>query len=84
MPVTTLSSRDFRQNANRAQKAAENGPVFITERGEPTQVLLNIEEYRRLTSGRRNLAAALSMPGLTEVPLEHSELRGLPRTPDLS
>jgi PHD/YefM family antitoxin component YafN of YafNO toxin-antitoxin module len=48
MPITTLSSRDFIQNASRARVAANEGSVFITDHGKPTHVLLSIEDYRRL------------------------------------
>ena len=44
-----------------------NGPVFITDRGKPAHVLLNIEDYHRLIGKRRNLVEALSMPGLSEM-----------------
>jgi prevent-host-death family protein len=63
MPFTTLSSREFNQDASGAKKAAANGPVFITDRGQPRHVLLSIEEYRRLTGARRSIADALAMPG---------------------
>jgi prevent-host-death family protein len=53
--ITTLSSREFNQDSSRAKKAAEKGPVFITDRGRPAHVLLSIEEYRRLTGGGRSL-----------------------------
>ncbi|SFM07956.1 type II toxin-antitoxin system Phd/YefM family antitoxin [Methylobacterium pseudosasicola] len=84
MTVTTLSSRAFQQNANQAQKAAEKGPVFITRRGEPVQVLLSIEEYRRLTGQRRSLVEALSKPGLSKIELDIPKTRDLPRPADLS
>ncbi|MER2194065.1 type II toxin-antitoxin system Phd/YefM family antitoxin [Methylobacterium brachiatum] len=84
MTVTTLSSRAFQQNANQAQKAAEHGPVFITRRGEPVQVLLSIEEYRRLTGQRRSLVEALSKPGLSEIALDIPTASDLPRVADLS
>ena len=32
MPITTLSSREFNQDSSRAKKAANDGPVFITDR----------------------------------------------------
>lgn len=35
MPVTTFSSRDFNQHSSEAKKAAEKGPVFITDRAGP-------------------------------------------------
>lgn len=63
MTVTTLSSREFNQDASGAKKAAAKGPVFITDRGRPRHVLLSIEDYRRLTGERRGLVEALAMPG---------------------
>jgi prevent-host-death family protein len=51
MPITTISSRQFNQDASGAKKAANDGPVMITDRGEPAHVLLSIAEYRRLTGG---------------------------------
>ncbi|WP_298967854.1 type II toxin-antitoxin system Phd/YefM family antitoxin [uncultured Methylobacterium sp.] len=84
MFVTTLTSRTFQQNAGQAQKAAEHGPVFITRRGEPVQVLLSIGAYRRLTGERRNLVEALAMPGLTDLDLEIPRPRGSPRQADFS
>jgi prevent-host-death family protein len=58
--ITTLSSREFNQDASRAKKAAEKGPVFITDRGRPAHVLLSIEEYRRLAGGGRSLLDAIA------------------------
>jgi prevent-host-death family protein len=45
---TTFTSREFNQNTAGAKRAAERGPVFITDRGKPAFVLMSIEEYRRL------------------------------------
>jgi len=50
---TTISSREFNQDASRAKRAANTGPVFITDRGQPQHVLLSIEDYQRLVGGRR-------------------------------
>lgn len=79
MTITTLSSRELNQDVTRAKKAAKNGPVFITDRGKPAHVLLSIEEYRRLTSKRRNLVEALSMPGIADIEIEIPRSRELPR-----
>lgn len=46
-PVT-ISSRDFNQDTAAAKRAAKEGPVFITDRGRPSHVLLSIEDYQRL------------------------------------
>lgn len=58
---TTMSSREFNQDASRAKRAAKAGPVFITDRGQPQHVLLSIEEYQRLVGGRR-IIDVLAMP----------------------
>ena len=52
MELTTITSRTFNQDASGAKRAAQNGPVFITDRGKPAHVLLSIEAYRRLTGQR--------------------------------
>jgi prevent-host-death family protein len=67
MVITTLSSREFNQDSNRAKKAAKKGPVFITDRGRPAHVLLSIEDYRRLARAHRKIADALAMPGAEDI-----------------
>jgi PHD/YefM family antitoxin component YafN of YafNO toxin-antitoxin module len=62
MTVTTLTSREFNQDTSRAKKAAERGPVFITDRGRLAHVLLTIEDYQRLTDGDTSLSEALAQP----------------------
>lgn len=84
MTITTLSSREFQQNANQAQKAARNGPVFITNRGRTAHVLLSYEDYQRITGRSRNIVEALSMPGLDDIELEIPRAKNLPRPADLS
>lgn len=84
MTITTLSSREFNQDTGRAKKAADQGPVFITDRGKPAHVLLSIEEYQRLTGGHRNVVEALSMPGLSEIEVEFPRSRDQPRPADFS
>ncbi|MBK8286053.1 MAG: type II toxin-antitoxin system Phd/YefM family antitoxin [Ahniella sp.] len=74
MTITTLTSREFNQDTGRAKKAAELGPVFITDRGRPSNVLLSIEEYRRLTGSTRNIADLLSMPNLETMDLDVTKL----------
>jgi prevent-host-death family protein len=65
MIVATMSSREFNQDSARAKREAKEGPVFITERGEPALVLLSIDEYRRLKSPRKSLLEVLRpAPGL--------------------
>ncbi len=83
MAITTLSGREFNQDTSRAKKAASNGPVFITDRGKPAHVLLNIAEYQRLTGQRRSIVDALSMPGLSDIDVEFPRSPDLPRAADV-
>ena len=70
MTITTLSSREFNQQASEAKRAANSGPVFITDRGRPAHVLLSFEDYQRLTKQRRNIADSLAMPGVADIEFE--------------
>ena len=67
MTITTISSREFNQAASEAKRAANSGPVFITDRGRPAHVLLSFEDYQRLTRQRRNIADALAMLGSADI-----------------
>jgi prevent-host-death family protein len=70
MTITTLTSREFNQGASEAKRAANNGPVFITDRGRPAHVLMSFADYQRLTKQRRNIADALAMPGMVDIEFE--------------
>lgn len=60
---TAFSSRSFNQEVGKAKKEAEKGPVFITDRGRPTHVLLSVREYERLKAKGKfvSIADALAM-----------------------
>lgn len=87
MATTTISSREFNQNTSQAKKAAKDGPVFITDRGQPAHVLLSIEEYRKITGKGKSIIELLAMPG-DDVCEDFDSLiprsRELPRAADLS
>lgn len=70
MAITTISSREFNQGTSEAKRAADNGPVFITDRGRPAHVLMRFEDYQRLTGQCRYIADALAMPGAAEIDFE--------------
>jgi prevent-host-death family protein len=84
MTITTLSSREFNQAASEAKRAANNGPVFITDRGRPAHVLMSMALYQRLTGSRQKIADLLAMPGIEDVDLEIPRLRDLARPADFS
>ena len=84
MRITTLSSRQFNQDASKAKKAAEAGPVIITHRGRPAHVLLTFDDYKRITGGRTKIADLLAMPGIENLELEIPQSRELAQPADLS
>lgn len=85
METTMLSGRDFNQWSSEARRAANKGPVFITDRGRPAHVLMTIELYQRLTGSQEKIADLLAMPGGVDVDFEISPLsRELARPADLS
>jgi prevent-host-death family protein len=80
--MSTLTSRELNQDIGRAKREAAEGPVFITDRGKPSHVLLSIEDYRRLTGLGRTLGEALAMPGVADIEFDPPRLRDLPRAAD--
>lgn len=60
MSITTISSREFNQDAGGAKKAAEKGPVVITDRGRPAHVLLSFNDYQKLLGAGPSLFEALA------------------------
>jgi prevent-host-death family protein len=65
--ITTISSREFNQNASAAKKAADKGPVFITDRGRTAYVLMDIREYRKIARHGQSLAESLAIADGTDV-----------------
>jgi len=82
--ITTISSREFNQAGSEAKRAANKGPVFITDRGRPAHVLMSFEEYQRLTRQRRNIADALAMPEVVDIVFEPPKVNIDIRSADFS
>lgn len=64
MSITTVSARDFARDLARAKRAAESGPVIVTDRGQPAYALLKIADYRRLTGGAQQPSLLALMQAL--------------------
>lgn len=84
MTITTVSSREFNQAASEVKRAANKGPVFITDRGRPAHVLMSFEDYQRLTKQRRNIGEALAMPDQVDIAFEPPKVSLTARPADLS
>jgi prevent-host-death family protein len=70
MTITTVTSREFNQAGSEAKRAANKGPVFITDRGRPAHVLMSFAHYQQLTNQRRNIADALAMTEGADIAFE--------------
>ena len=65
--MKVVSSRDFNQDVSHAKRAARIEPVFITDRGRPTHVLMSIENFKHLTGQTESMVDLLAMPDPIDV-----------------
>jgi len=68
--MKVFSSRDFNQDISQAKRVARLEPVFVTDRGKPTHVLMSIEAFRQLAGQTETLVDLLAMPGSVDVDLD--------------
>jgi prevent-host-death family protein len=59
----TITSREANQFFGKAKRAAEKGPVTITDRGRPAFVLMKYDDYRRLADPTRSIVDMLAQDG---------------------
>lgn len=78
--ATTISARAFNHDVSAAKRAADAGPVLITDRGEPAYVLLSIAEYRAMRTPRSLLN---TLQADDDIELEPVVSRELPRAAEL-
>lgn len=57
-----VTAREFNQDISKAKRFAASGPVFVTDRGRPTHVLLSIAAYRQLSGERQTILDLISAP----------------------
>lgn len=74
--IKTVTSREFNQDVSRIKHDAQNGPVFITDRGKPAHVLLSIEDYEKLTRREETIIDLLAMPEAASIEFEPDSLKG--------
>ena len=84
MPITTISSRQFNQDAAMAKRSAQNGPVFITDRGRPAHVLLTYKEYLKIVAGKSKIVDLLTLAGAEDIELTIPKFNDFPKHEDLS
>ena len=74
-----MTSREFNQDTSGAKKAAESGPVYVTDRGRPAYVLLRYEDYERLLGGWNIIDLLGATPGIEDVEFEPPRSREMPK-----
>lgn len=79
IPSRDPNSGQFNQDASAVKKAAESGPVIITDRGRPAHVLLTYEDYAKLAGTGPRIADLLALPGVEDIPFDPAPARDLPR-----
>lgn len=73
--MAKVTSREFNQDVGKAKRAAEKGPVTITDRGRPAFVLMTYEEYQRLAGPRRSIADLLNHEATKDLEFEPVRMR---------
>ena len=68
--MKSMTSREASQDFRRAKREAKSGPVIITERGRPANVLMSYDDYERLTEKPKSLFDRVAIPGQEEVDFE--------------
>ena len=67
--MKVVTSREFNQDVSQAKRAARVAPVFVTDRGKATHVLMSVEAYRKLIGQTETIVDLLAMPGLEPMDL---------------
>lgn len=61
--MKVIGSREFNQDVSAAKRLARLEPVFVTDRGRPTHVLMSIQAFRQLSGQRESIVDLLALPG---------------------
>jgi PHD/YefM family antitoxin component YafN of YafNO toxin-antitoxin module len=73
--VKIVTAREFNQDISKAKRFAASEPVFVTDRGRPTHVLLSIGAFRQLSGERQSILDLIGAPA-GSAPLISPEAHG--------
>lgn len=79
--MRSISAREFNRDVSAAKRAADHGPVVITDRGDPAYVLLSVADYRALEQPRVSLATLLAADHEFELDLPERTVSARDLTP---
>ena len=60
--MTVLTSREFNQDIGKAKRLARQEPVFVTDRGRPTHVLISFDAFRQISGQTESIVDLLAAP----------------------
>jgi prevent-host-death family protein len=66
--MRVVSSREFNQDVSQAKRLARFEPVFVTDRGRPTHVLMSMEAFRRLSGQSETIVDLLAAAPVAPAP----------------
>jgi PHD/YefM family antitoxin component YafN of YafNO toxin-antitoxin module len=67
--MKVIGSREFNQDVSAAKRLARLEPLFVTDRGKPTHVLMSIDAFRRMSGQRESIVDLLAMPVVRDAEL---------------
>lgn len=71
--MKVIGSREFNQDVSAAKRLARLEPVFVTDRGRPTHVLMSIQAFRQMSGQRESIVDLLAMPAAPDAKLGPAE-----------
>lgn len=68
--MKVVTSREFNQDVSQAKRFARAEPVFVTDRGKPTHVLMSIDAFRQISGQTETIVDLLAMPAIADIDLD--------------
>ena len=67
---TSVTAREFNRDSSRVKRESDAGPVFITDRGKPSHVLMTINDYRRIMGSNHSWLDLMGDPDAAGIDLD--------------
>ena len=74
--MSSVSMRQYSQDSSGVVRAANKEPVFLTNRGRTTHVLLSIKDYEKLKGRPKSIVELLRHPESDYIDFDSPKLEG--------
>ena len=81
--MSVVTASDFNQRPSQVKALSESEPVFVTDRGRVTTVVLSVSDYDRLRGARPRRSVGQALMADDDIELVTIRDRSLGRVPDL-